>query len=104
MDVMLEEYENHGPAVCLSIRSKQAPGCGHKQSLFGCKRKTMWCCADIKLPQSIMVIITPFIKIGQLSKHLASIVRLKSVGFWLSECPTYFPRFSFFYQGLLFVI
>lgn len=44
-----------------------------------------------------MVVIMPFIKIGQLSKHLASIGRRKSVGFWLFMCPTYFPRVFFFF-------
>jgi len=70
-------------------------------SLFGCETKTMWCCADIKLPQCIMVIITPFIKIGQLSKHLASIVRLKSVlGFGSWSVPHIFQDFFFSFLSL----
>lgn len=49
------------------------PGLGHHQSSFGSLKRTNSVARWYKMTRSIMVVIMPFIKIGQLSQHLASI-------------------------------
>lgn len=82
---------------------KSPPGLGHKPEFIwlSLKRTNNVACW-YKITRSIMVMSMPFIKIGQLSQHLASIGGSSRWGSWQHLVPYIFS--TLFYQGLLSVI
>lgn len=84
-------------------QQKSPPGLRHKPEFIWLSlKRTNNVARWYKITRSIMVIIMPFIKIGQLSQHLASIGGSCRRGSWHSLVPYIFS--ALFYQGLLSVI
>lgn len=87
----------------LHTNQSSPPGLGHEPEFIwlSLKRTNNVACW-YKITRSIMVIIMPFIKIGQLSQHLASIGGSSRWGSWQRLILYIFS--TLFYQGLLSVI
>lgn len=88
---------------CTACSQKSPPGLGHKPEFIWLSlKRTNNVARWYKITRSIMVIIMPFIKIGRLSQHLASIGGSSRWGSWQRLVPYIFS--TLFYQGLLSVI